>query len=416
MGRVFVLGAGLAGLVAAERLSAEGREVVLIEATPKAGGRCRSYRDERLGRTIDNGNHLVLSCNTAVLDWARRIGGDWALTMGQADFPFIDLAADRRWRVELPPGPFGALSARARPPGVALGALAADMARLITSGPRRTVAEVSRSDTLRDLFWDPMCRAILNEPPETGSAALLRAAIMRSFARGSRSAQPVFAPDGLGPALIDPALRLLGRRGIVPRYREPVSTLSGRSRLEVIKTTQDRIDIGEGDVAILAVPVRQAASLLPHLQFPPPGRTILNAHFLCPDNGLPPLLGVVGGATHWLFRRGDVVSVTVSAEEASSLSSLPRYEALSLLWADVARAIASYGGTVPPAMPASRLLREKAATFDQSPAGAALRPPSRTAWPNLFLAGDFVRTGLPATLEGAVQSGLRAAGHVLRTP
>jgi hypothetical protein len=145
------------------------------------------------------------------------------------------------------------------------------------------------------------------------------------------------------------------------------------------------------------------------MDWPASGRAILNAHFLLPDSRLPPLLALLGGDAHWLFRRGDVVSVTVSAEDASPLAGLPRAAALSRLWSDVARATAAHGGAVPDAMPPARLLREKMATFDQTPAGAARRQGGRTHWPNLFLAGDHVATGLPATLEGAVRSGDAAA-------
>ncbi|CUH40453.1 protoporphyrinogen oxidase [Jannaschia seosinensis] len=414
MSRAYVIGAGLAGLVAAERLSASGRDVVLFEASPKAGGRCRSYRDDRLGRVIDNGNHLVLSANRAVLDWATRIGGREALEIGEAAYPFLDLASGERWTVRPGRGPFGALTAAARPPGVSAPVLMRDLAGLLTTSRTRTVAQAIRRGPAWHTFWDPMTRAVLNEDPEHGSAALLRAALLRSFARGSKAARPVFAPNGLGPALIDPALDLLAGRGVDIRLRSPVSGLEGGDSLRALVVGGDRHVLGAGDVAILALPPRQAASLLPGARFPEPGRAILNAHFRIGDTPLPPLLALIGGDAHWLFRRGDVVSVTVSAEEAAPLADAPREAALARLWSDVAASIAAHGGTPPSEMPPARLLRERAATFDQSPAGAAARHAPRTRWRNLLLAGDHVATGLPATLEGAVRSGLRAADLALR--
>ena len=254
-----------------------------------------------------------------------------------------------------------------------------------------------------------MTRAVLNEDPEEGDAGLLRAALLRSFARGEAAARPVLAPSGLGAALIEPALDLLRRRGVEFRLREPVTALHGARRLEAIETRGARIALREGDVAILALPARQVAPLLPGTALPGPGRSIANAHFLLPDHRLPPVLALLGGAAHWLFARGDVVSVTVSAAERSALEGLGREAALARLWVDVAAALAAHGSAVPAAMPVARFLRERGATFDQSPAGAAARAPARTAWPNLFLAGDHVATGLPATLEGAVLSGEGAA-------
>lgn len=414
MSRAYVLGAGLAGLVAAERLSAAGREVILLEASPKAGGRCRSYRDDRLGRVIDNGNHLILSANRAVLDWADRIGGCAALQIGEAAYPFLDVATGAHWTIQPGRGPLGALSAKARPPSVSLPALLGDMVKLMGTGARRTVQDAVGRGPAWDVFWDPMTRAVLNEAPEAGSAALLRAAMLRSFARGAASARPVFAPAGLGAALIDPALATLAERGVVPQLRQAVTGLHGAERLQSVEAGATRHDLGPRDAAILTVPPRQAAELLPDARFPSSGQAILNAHFLVPDSGLPPLLALLGGAAHWLFRRGDVASVTVSAAEASPVGQLDRAGALSLLWADVSAAIRAHGGAVPAVMPPARLLRERAATFDQSPAGAAARHGPRTRWPNLFLAGDHIATGLPATLEGAVRSGLQAADLALK--
>ncbi len=415
-GRIVVIGAGLAGLVAAEGASAEGREVILLEASPKVGGRCRSYHDGRLGRRIDNGNHLILSGNRAVLGWADRIGGGDALEMAsEAAFPFLDLGSDASWTIRIAPGAGGLLRREARPPGVSLARAGAQAARLMLARRGRSVAgALPDRGPLWRAFWDPMTRAVLNADPAVADAGLLRGAILRSFARGAAACRPVFAPRGLGPALIDPAAALLERRGVRPRLREPVRGLRFEGgRLAAVETRDGEVALGRGDAAILALPPRAAAALLPGLSLPGPGLTIANAHFLVPENALPPLLGLLGGAAQWLFRRGDMVSVTVSAAEASPLEGLGREDALALLWDEVAAAVRHHGGRVPAEMPPARLVREKDATFDQSAAGAARRPGARTAWRNLFLAGDHVATGLPATLEGAVLSGERAAALAL---
>ncbi|TFL16303.1 hydroxysqualene dehydroxylase [Jannaschia formosa] len=414
MRHAVVAGAGLAGLVAAERLTAAGLRVTLLEASPKAGGRCRSYRDDRLGRVIDNGNHLILSANRAVLGWADRIGGAGALKTRPAAFPFLDLASGARWTVRPGRGPLGALMPGARPPGVGAGALARDVARLLTARRGATVAgALGAGGPAWAAFWDPMTRAVLNEDPEAGDAGLLRAALLRSFARGAGACRPVLAPGGLGAALVEPALAVLAAQGCLPQLRQPVRTLHGAERVTAVETRDGRIDLAPGDVVVLALPPQHLAPLLPDLALPGPGRSIVNAHFLVPGHGLPPILAVLGGAAQWLFARGDVVSVTVSAAERSPLGEAGRAESLDLLWPEVAAAVAAHGGRVPEAMPAARLLRERAATFDQSPVGAARRAGPRTARPNLFLAGDHTATGLPATLEGAVLSGERAARAAL---
>ncbi|WP_281827292.1 hydroxysqualene dehydroxylase HpnE [Jannaschia rubra] len=406
------MGAGLAGLVAAEALSRRGRDVLMLEASPKAGGRCRSFADDRLGRRIDNGNHLILSANRGVLDWADRIGGRDALSvMPEAAFPFLDLASGARWSLRLPPGPLGMLSGVARPPGVTLGRAASQAFGLLRAGRARTVAKaVTDRGPMWRGFWDPMTRAILNAPPEEADAGLLRAVLLRSFARGAGACRPVLAPEGLGPALIDPAVEVLAGRGVPIRYRAPVREVEiADRRVTTLHLREGPLEIGPRDAVILALPPQEVAPMLPDLPLPGPGPSIANAHFLLPDSGLPPILALLGGAAQWLFRRGDVVSVTVSAAEHSPLQGLGRDASLRLLWSEVAAAVRAHGGGVPDALPPARFLRERAATFDQSPTGVARRPATRTRWRNLILAGDHVDTGLPATLEGAVQSGLAAA-------
>ncbi|MEL6198290.1 MAG: FAD-dependent oxidoreductase, partial [Pseudomonadota bacterium] len=122
----------------------------------------------------------------------------------------------------------------------------------------------------------------------------------------------------------------------------------------------------------------------------------------------PPLTGTLGSLSQWIFVRGDVISVTVSAAQEIGILATPREEIITTLWREVAAAL-SLRESAPVA---ARVIVEKRATFDQSPAGVAKRLSAQTWLSNLFLAGDATDTGLPATIEGAVLSGETAAGHV----
>lgn len=411
-----IAGAGLAGLVAAERLSAMGRRVLIIEASPKAGGRCRSYHDDRLGCLIDNGNHLILSANTNVLAWAKRIGGAGSLHFGKATFPFLDLETGGRFELSLGRGPWGGLRRSARPPDVSLSDMVAQMACLAMAKRGVTVATAVRGrGPLWRQFWDPMTRAILNEAPERADAGLLRTTIGRTFARGSGACLPVLATGGLGPALIDPSLAILARRGVQLQLRNPLRHihLHGQRAFGLV-TGSGEVELGPQDYLILALPAPTTAALLPDLTLPAAGQSIVNAHFLVPDTDLPPILGVTGGAAQWIFRRGDVVSVTVSAADTSPVAGLESGPLLARLWADVTQALSAHGRQIPADMPRARLLRERSATFSQTPAEVSRRHPTATRWRNVMLAGDHVETGLPSTLEGAVISGERAAQAVAR--
>jgi hypothetical protein len=158
---------------------------------------------------------------------------------------------------------------------------------------------------------------------------------------------------------------------------------------------------------VLAVPAAIAARLVPDLVVPDDYAPIVNAHFRCEaPPGAPLFLGIVGGTSEWVFRKRDVVSVTVSA--ADRLVEKSADELRELLWRDVALAL----GLPPVPVPPARIVKERRATFRATPAQLRRRPSTATPWPNLHLAGDYVDTYLPATIEGAIRSGFAAAARV----
>jgi hypothetical protein len=134
---------------------------------------------------------------------------------------------------------------------------------------------------------------------------------------------------------------------------------------------------------------------------------IVNGHFkIVPPAGAEPILGVVGGTAEWIFAFADRISVTVSAADA--IVDREREALAVLLWRDVAKA-----HNLSAKLPPWQIVKEKRATFAATPEQAAKRPKPETSWRNLLLAGDWIDTGLPATLESAVRSGQKAAGLAL---
>ena len=146
---------------------------------------------------------------------------------------------------------------------------------------------------------------------------------------------------------------------------------------------------------------------MPGLETPDEFRGILNVHFLvAPPSGQPAILGVVNGAIEWLFAFPDRLSVTIS--NADRLIDRPRDALAAEIWRE-ASALTGLPDTLPP----WQIVKEKRATFASTPAQDAKRPPARTRFDNVVLAGDWTATGLPATIEGAVRSGYNAARILL---
>ena len=415
MARTHVIGAGLAGLAAAVALVRAGRSVSLYEAGNRAGGRCRSYVDSRLERLIDNGNHLLLSGNRSAMRYLEEIGaGDVLVGPATARFPFLDLRSRRRWEVRPNSGwlPWWILRPERRVPDTTVRSYFSAL-KFPLAGPDRTVADcVAGSGVLFEKFWEPLAVAALNTPAESGAARLLWPVLRETFARGEAACRPRIAKRGLSHAFVDPALAFLRGRGAAARFGcrlRGIDCADGRAiRLRFGRET---IGIRDGGHVILAVPPSVAAALVPSLTVPEASNTIVNAHFRVPKPApFPadlPFLGLVGGTAQWIFVRGDVVSITVSA--AGALAAEAADEIARRTWNDVATALALDRNP----RPVHRVVKERRATFAQTPDEVRRRPGVRTDFRNLHLAGDWTDTGLPATIEGAVRSGQAAARVVI---
>lgn len=409
---VHVVGAGLAGLSTAVRLAEAGERVALHESAKAAGGRCRSYHDATLDLTIDNGNHLLLSGNRSALSYARLIGGMDALTVAaEPSFDFLDIRRDERWalRPNLGRVPWWIFVPSRRVPGSRAWDYLAP-ARLLNARADLPISRVMAcAGPLYERLWEPVLLAALNTEVPGSSARLAGAILRETLAAGGDACRPVVATGGLSAAFVDPAMAFLRARGAEVRFGQRLRGLSTQNGLaDRLSFGGDEVVLGPDDRVVLAVPPWVSRDLLPEVNAPTEYRGIVNAHFrILPPPGFPPLLGVVGGVSEWLFAYPDRLSVTISAGDR--LFETDREELARTIWGEVAKAAKLAGP-----LPRWQIVKEKRATFAATPEQDAMRPPAKTAYQNLFLAGDWTTTGLPATIEGAIRSGEIAASVLQR--
>ena len=204
--------------------------------------------------------------------------------------------------------------------------------------------------------------------------------------------------------MIDPALRTLRAKGVEPRFGARLREIAFEgSRVAALRFGETEVPLAKDDAVVVAAPPWIAQELIPGLVAPNDFRAILNAHFkIAPPEGQPLLLGMIGTLTEWLFAFNDRLSVTISG--ADRLIDEPREALADRIWAEVAAATG-----LPSAPPLWQIVKEKRATFAATPAQERRRPDAKTAWTNLWLAGDWTNTGLPATIEGSIRSGYKAA-------
>lgn len=409
--RVHIIGAGLAGLAAAVRLANTDVGIRLYEAAPRAGGRCRSYHDSQLGCVIDNGNHLLMSGNHAVLAYLDAIGArDRLAGPSSAAYPFLDVQTGARWTLQPSRGriPWWLLDAQRRVPGTTPRSYLSAL-KLLQARHGETVADlIPPGSPLYRNFWEPLTVAALNTAPENAAAILMRPVLWETFLKGADACRPLIARESLADTLVDPAVTYLTSHGAEVRFGTRIRGLSfTNDRVTKLESDDGPILIGSEDTVIIAAPAWVSETLVPNLTVPPPGEAIVNVHYRLPRpfaaQSDVAVTGVIGGLAQWVFVRGDLASVTISA--AGAVTDMPAETIATRCWSDVARVLGEPDMAEPPA----RVIKEKRATFAQTPAAVALRPGTQSRYANLLLAGDWTATGLPATIEGAVRSGFSAA-------
>jgi len=409
-GTVYIVGAGLSGLSAAVALAAKGIRVEVLEATGGAGGRCRSYYDSAVDQIIDNGNHLILSGNHSVHDYLQLIGSAENFSgPARTEFAFAELPTAKRWTIKVNDGPlpWWTLDEKRRVPGTS----AIDY--LAFAGLMRPGGGKIPDGPLWQRLVRPLLLAALNTEPETASPALVATILRETIAKGGRAWRPRVASPTLAAAFVDPAVALIKRRGGTFRFGQRLRNLVFQGQVvQELQLPDATLPLSTEDRVILALPPWAATSLLPGLSAPDEFRAILSAHFrIAPRPDTPPIMGVIGGTAEWIFAFPDRVSVTIS--NADRLMDRDREELAAQCWKDVATV---YG--LPGDLPPWQIVKERRATFAATPEQEAKRPGAKTQWGNLYLAGDWTSTGLPATIESAVRSGRRAAelalgrGHV----
>ncbi len=432
-GRVAVWGAGVAGITAALALAEQGFAVDVYEAKNFTGGRASSLRDAPSGLTLDNGQHIVMGCYHAFLRTLERMGARDRL----AETPGLSvdyIAPGGRWSKLAAanlPAPLhllaGLFNFRALNMADRFAILRMGLSLKIGAPPgeSETVStwlerKGQTTGSIRAL-WEPFCLAALNEPPATASARLLWETLRRSLFGAKSDSAIFFARVGLSDLFRPEAELYLRATGGSLRLGAQIARLRfENSRVQAETAKGESL---AADYHVSALPWAALRNLLPAdaplraqlEKISPAG--ILNIHLLSERKLFDaPFVGLLESPFHWVFDRSDhlpperqrkeyLYAVTMSAAGETWLAKKSE-DILGAVRAELAKYF--------PAAKDATFLRElviktKDATFAATPAAEPARPGPVTPWQNLFLAGDWTNTRLPATLEGAALSGEAAA-------
>lgn len=440
-GKALVWGGGIAGITAAVELGQQGYTPTLLESKAYLGGRAHSLNDAPTGLTLDNGQHIVMGCYTAFLQLLERLGIDDKFErQARLRVPYVSpggqwaelAASDSAAPLHLLSGlfNFSALSSRDR---MAITFFGAKMRLGAEPADHQTalswLREHGQTDGAIRALWEPFCVAALNEPTKTACARLLYETIRRSLFGSVEDSAIYLSKVGL-TEVFEPEteLYLQAIGGAVRRKTQVREVEENKERVTAIITGKgERI---EADIHISALPWTGLRGLLPsgsavkNRVSSIPSAAILSIHLLC-DTQLfehaTHFAGLLDSPVHWIFDRTATLpeehagkhlyAVIVSAAD----DWLPQKsdEIIERLRGELARFFPKTQSMV---IERSLVYKSKDATFAARPTIASYRPTANDApWDNVWLAGDWVQTGLPATIEGAALSAFHAIQEIDRT-
>ena len=392
--KTYIIGAGLAGLSAAYHLTKAGhKDIAVLEASPHIGGRCRSFYDDRLKMEIDNGNHLLMGANKHTLELIKELGIDERFHRFDGRiFTFFNNRKGERYYFK-PPFPDMEIY------GIS-GFL--NFIRFIALPAKGTVKQAFRlSPILFDEIINPISRSILNTPSDIADAGLLRRTFLKIIT--SRKGFSYYYPKkSWDDALIKPLVEILKNSGVEIKTGMAVKDIqNSASAIYRLIVNDDEIDVSDATV-ILAVPPSVAAKHI-SITVPTEFYPIINIHFKVEHILEPQIIGVIESNIEWVFVKPGLVSTTFSAAGAK----LNEAEMVKEAWATCYKVLGLKGD-----LPPYQVIVEKRATFAATKEQLAKRPKNKTKYKNLFLAGDYTRTGLPATIEGAIISGKKVCDQL----
>lgn len=398
--RTHIVGAGIAGLSAALTVTGEGGEVIVYEALPQAGGRCRTIHPAN-GFTHDNGAHVLFAANTRALSLLKAVGAreKW-IEPEPSGLPIYNLRAGSMRRIGL--SPWSWLLPGRRPEGLGIADLMR-LARLALSSQDCPVASFIGKRPILDSLIEPLTIAVLNTPAAEASSQRLACALRRLIWPGA--CRLMVAKNGLSQDLIHPAVATLQARGTPILMGQRLrAVLTNGERVIGLSLTDRTIMLGPEDRVILALPPYEIERLLPTLPVPQQFEPILNVHYRLPGLQTPRFVGLIGALAQWMLIRPDHVSVTVSAADSSIEENAA--EIATRIWRDIAPTLKNLGIDASlDCQPEARVVKERRATIRQ--AALPLPQPPLRPLSNLALAGDWIGS-LPATIESAVISGEQA--------
>ena len=442
MKKVIVIGGGFAGLSAASFLTNSGNKVELIEASPKLGGRAYSFYDDETKSVIDNGQHILMGCYKGTLKFLKLIGADKNFSYQERlKVNFLN-DKGKQYRLEATQifYPlnllFGLLNFEALNFIDRLKILRFFIKLYFYSDSELKKLTVhqwflleGQNEKIRESFWDFLAVGALNTSTTKASAKAFADILKEMFSKGNEASTIILPLKGLSDSYCNEAQTFIKKNGGVISLSEQVTSFEVKDD-EVNKIITSSRTITDFDYVISAVPwfalekievpealqgvnlnFEHSSILTFHIWLK--GHSELDSESSSFGEMLKPALSagrqvqhdgndiyaLIGSPIHWIFTHKD--HITLVKSNANDIIDKPKEELLEMAVTELKK----YTGIEREGIKSYKIIKEKRATFVPDNKTIDKRPNTKTKIKNLFLAGDWINTGLPSTVESAVKSG-----------
>lgn len=425
MKKCLVVGGGLAGLSTAISLTKKNIHVHLIEASPKFGGRVYSFLDEASGNEIDNGQHLLLGCYYETIEFIKLIGAQQQFHFQKRlEIDFLDQnKSEYHLKAAKLPYPFGLLAGLLNYKILSLfdkikiktlisTLLFIDSNKFYDVSVLTWLKKNGQNKRSIKAFWEIIGIGALNSQLKNASAKIFIDILKVIFLKGSDASAMIIPKVGLSKAFVDPAINYLKTNNAELLFSEKLLEISITQNKAVAVRT-DKGSIIDFDAVVLAIPshalsrINEKNLIIENDRTDLSTSSILTLHLWLKENKLKkPFYAFIDSRLHWVFNHGDyITTVTSSADELVEKSQ-------EELFSIISTELSTYLGINRENISRYKIINEKRATFIPNSENLLKRPSAKTKLENVFLAGDWTNTGLPATIEGAIKSGNTAAEEV----
>ena len=440
---IIVIGGGFAGLSAACALAERGARVTVLEARPTLGGRATAFTDPQSGERVDNGQHILMGCYHETFRFLERIGAGANVRLQSELAADMITRAGRRTRLTCPPLPpplnliggvidWDALRWRDRlsvlklrqPLANARAAMNGRTGRLAASpdeSVKQWLERNGQTPRLVELLWEPLAVAALNQPIDRAAALPFTRVLAQMLGPGARDASVAIPLKPLDELYVEPARAFLEARGGTIRTNAQARVAIDKDAVSHVSVRDEVLRAG---TVICAAPWYAWGDVF--APAPSSLKSVLDAAARTPASPIvtvnlwfdrvvldTPFIGLPGRVNQWVFDKrvafGERAShLSTVSSSAADVVARSNEELIDLAMREISDAIPAVADAT---LRHATVVREKRSTFSLAP-GLPPRPATRTSVKGLLLAGDWIDTGLPATIESAVVSGHWAADSI----